>query len=82
MLLPVCTWSPIFKSDIIPDFPFLKFTVAMDGKQAPPPDGVAVVVVVVVVIVVVVLVVTMRRLLYVNMQVSKQIFYQIRYVLK
>ena len=66
MLLPTCTWSPIFKPDIIPDFPFLKFTVAMDGKQAPPPDSAAVVVVVVVVVAVGVVVVT---LLYVTLQV-------------
>ena len=38
MSLPVCTLSPISSSDIVTDFPFSRFTLAVDGKQPPPPD--------------------------------------------
>ena len=37
--IPVCTWSPIFRSDIVTDFPFWSFTLANDGKQPPPDSG-------------------------------------------
>ena len=37
--VPVCTWSPFCSSDIVIDFPFAIWTLAMDGKQLPPPEG-------------------------------------------
>ena len=39
MVLPVCTRSPVCNSDIVTDFPFLRFNLAEDGKQSPPDDG-------------------------------------------
>ena len=33
MCVPVCTWSPIFNSDIVTDFPFSRLTVASAGKH-------------------------------------------------
>ena len=35
MVLPVCTRSPVCNSDIVTDFPFLRFNLAEDGKQSP-----------------------------------------------
>ena len=38
--IPVGTLSPICSSDIFTDFPFLSWTLAVEGKQPPPPpDG-------------------------------------------
>ena len=34
--VPVCTLSPNFSSDIVTDFPFSRFTVALEGKQPHP----------------------------------------------
>ena len=39
MTLPVCTLSPVSNSDIVTDLPFSRVTLAVDGKQFPPPDG-------------------------------------------
>ena len=39
MNLPVCTLSPICSSEIATDFVFSRITLAVDGKQSPPPDG-------------------------------------------
>ena len=39
MVLPVCTRSPVCNSDIVTDFPFLRFNLAEDGKQSPSDDG-------------------------------------------
>ena len=39
MSLPVCTLSPVCISDIFTDLPFSRVTLAVDGKQPPPPDG-------------------------------------------
>ena len=47
--VPVCTWSPIFNSDIVTDFPFSRFTSPVEGKQLGGGGGGVVVVVVVVV---------------------------------
>ena len=33
MYLPVCTRSPICRSDIVTDFPFSSLTLAIAGKQ-------------------------------------------------
>ena len=33
MYLPVGTWSPIWSSDILTDFPFISLISASDGKQ-------------------------------------------------
>ena len=35
-LLPVFTWSPICSSDIFTTFPFLSWSVLIEGKQACP----------------------------------------------
>ena len=32
-MIPACTLSPIFNSDIVTDFPFLNLSTAKDGKQ-------------------------------------------------
>ena len=39
--LPVCTLSPVCRSDIVTDLPFSRVTLAVEGKQPPPPppDG-------------------------------------------
>ena len=50
MSVPVCTWSPIFNSDIVTDFPFSRFTSPVEGKQVGGGGGGGVVVVVVVVV--------------------------------
>ena len=39
MFIHVCTLSPIFNSDKVPNFPFLYLTTDEDGKQPPLPDG-------------------------------------------
>ena len=44
--IPVCTLSPICRSDIMANFPFSRKTLPEDGKQPPPPDGAGVVVIV------------------------------------
>ena len=44
MSLPVSTLSPICSSGIVTDLPFSRITLAVDGKQPPPPDGAEVVV--------------------------------------
>ena len=31
--VPVCTWSPIFSSDIATTFPLFRFISAVDGKH-------------------------------------------------
>ena len=46
MSVPVCTWSPIFNSDIVTDFPFSRFTSPVEGKQVGGGGGGGVVVVV------------------------------------
>ena len=46
--IPVCTKSPVRRSDIFTDFPFLSLTLELAGKQ-PPDDGGGWIVVVVVV---------------------------------
>ena len=33
MIIPVCTWSPTFNSDISTDFPQCRLTLAPDGKH-------------------------------------------------
>ena len=52
MSVPVCTWFPIFNSDIVTDFPFSRFTSPVEGKQLGGGGGGVVVVVVVVDVVV------------------------------
>ena len=39
MLLPVSTLSPICNSDILTSLPFSRTTLAVDGKQPPPPSS-------------------------------------------
>ena len=39
MSLPVHTLSSISSSDIVTDLPFSRVTLAVDGKQSPPPPS-------------------------------------------
>ena len=39
MYLPVCTLSPVCRSDIVTDLPFFRVILAVDGKQPPPRGG-------------------------------------------